>query len=337
MFVTRCMALAKRQHNVFGQGQLEETGVTPRTIRRRLAAGDLIALHPRVFTLPGLTLTWKSHLFAACLWSVDGLASHRSAAAVYGLRGFEARWRPEIVVPRCHLPPRSGVIVHHTDRLPRIDREKQYGIRVTSVERTLLDLGAVCPWNRVAVALDDALHRKLTDLAALDACLQRTARRGRRGCRPLRELIKERVRTERFNTSALETLFFEAAIAHALPAPVPQYEVRRDGHFVARVDFAWPERRVAVEVDGYEHHGGRDAFERDRARLSELAALGWMVIPGTWRQLDESPQTLMDRAWRAWVQRENVTEPDRSGLGPGLRAREPGDATGPGPASMSSR
>jgi hypothetical protein len=49
----------------------------------------------------------------------------------------------------------------------------------------------------------------------------------------------------------------------ALPRPVPQYTVRVDGRFVARVDLAWPEAKVAVEYEGV-WHGERQQVAHDR-------------------------------------------------------------------------
>jgi len=60
------------------------------------------------------------------------------------------------------------------------------------------------------------------------------------------------------------------------PAPLPQYIVRADGTFVARVDLAWPAVRVAVEYDGA-WHGNSEQFRRDRARLNRLTEAGWTV------------------------------------------------------------
>jgi very-short-patch-repair endonuclease len=47
--------------------------------------------------------------------------------------------------------------------------------------------------------------------------------------------------------------------------------------FVARVDFAWPERRLALEYDGL-WHGGAGQFIRDRERLDRLREAGWQVV-----------------------------------------------------------
>ena len=75
--------------------------------------------------------------------------------------------------------------------------------------------------------------------------------------------------------------------------------VRTGAHIV---DFAWPDRRLIVELDGYEAHRGRSAFEADRSRDVELKLLGYEVIRFTWRQLIGQPthvaatlRTLLDR------------------------------------------
>lgn len=66
-------------------------------------------------------------------------------------------------------------------------------------------------------------------------------------------------------------------ILAGFPAPVPQYEVRHDGAFVARLDLAWPAARVGCEYDG-EWHGDRWQFRKDRFRLNKLVDAGWVVL-----------------------------------------------------------
>ena len=62
-----------------------------------------------------------------------------------------------------------------------------------------------------------------------------------------------------------------------LPAAVPQFEVRADGVFLARVDFAYPEQRLAIEYDGL-WHAEPGQFARDRRRLNRLFSAGWRVV-----------------------------------------------------------
>ena len=62
------------------------------------------------------------------------------------------------------------------------------------------------------------------------------------------------------------------------PAPVPQYEVRdAGGRFLARVDLAYPQWRIALEYEG-DHHRERAQFRRDIARVNALRQAGWLVL-----------------------------------------------------------
>ena len=66
----------------------------------------------------------------------------------------------------------------------------------------------------------------------------------------------------------------------------PEVNVRIGAYLV---DFAWPGRRLVVEVDGFESHGTRSAFEADRERDAELKLLGYDVVRITWRRLERAP------------------------------------------------
>jgi very-short-patch-repair endonuclease len=78
-----------------------------------------------------------------------------------------------------------------------------------------------------------------------------------------------------------------------LPSPVCQYEIRNNGRLIARVDFAYPSVRLAIEADGYEWHSSRSRWQRDLARRNALLALGWRVMHVTAKDLDERPETVV--------------------------------------------
>ncbi len=81
--------------------------------------------------------------------------------------------------------------------------------------------------------------------------------------------------------------------------PVAQYRVVDERGFVARVDFAYPELRLAVEYDGL-HHAERQAFLDDRRRLNRLIAAGWVVLHVTLDDLRHPDRLLVRiRALRA--------------------------------------
>jgi very-short-patch-repair endonuclease len=82
----------------------------------------------------------------------------------------------------------------------------------------------------------------------------------------------------------LEGRFLALCRRHRLPRPVVNVRV---GPFT--VDFLWPQRRLVVEVDGWEAHRTRSAFEADRERDTQLKLLGYEVVRFTWRQVSERP------------------------------------------------
>jgi very-short-patch-repair endonuclease len=76
----------------------------------------------------------------------------------------------------------------------------------------------------------------------------------------------------------METRLRLVLVAGGLPRPVTQFEVRdRDGVFVARLDLAYPSRRLGIEYEG-DHHRGRGVFQQDLRRLNALRACGWTVL-----------------------------------------------------------
>lgn len=89
----------------------------------------------------------------------------------------------------------------------------------------------------------------------------------------------------------METLMLDVIDRHGLPAPVPQYEVY-DGHgrFVARVDAAYPDARVAIEYQSYQEHAGPDPLVRDNRRRNALKAIHWDTIEATAPELRDGGQ-----------------------------------------------
>lgn len=64
------------------------------------------------------------------------------------------------------------------------------------------------------------------------------------------------------------------------------------------VDLLWRDLGVAVEIDGYQAHSGRIAFERDHLKLATLKAHGLDVVPVTPRQVRTDPQGVLARLLR---------------------------------------
>lgn len=134
-------ALAASQHGVVLVRQLLELAMAESTVRRRRASGELIDVQPGVVRHRAHPDTWRGRLLAACL-STGGIASHRSAAIVWGLSSISGRI-VEVTVDGRAASRRHGVVVHHTTQFNRTDPVVIDRIPVTGMARTLLDLAAV--------------------------------------------------------------------------------------------------------------------------------------------------------------------------------------------------
>ncbi len=214
------------------------TGLSRRSLEGRLASGRIEAIHRGIYRIPGSPPSWQQKLLAACLWA-DGTASHRAAARLWQLEGS---WRPivEITTSR-RLEPSS--VTRHMTRLDQRDVTSIGPLPVTTVVRTLLDLGAVIPRPAVEAAVSDALRRGLVTTERLRRCLEEAGGRGRRGAKVLRSILESL--GEQRPESVLELKLIRLIRRSGLPEPVPQYTIRREGKVVARVDLAYPSIRLA--------------------------------------------------------------------------------------------
>jgi hypothetical protein len=121
------------------------------------------------------------------------------------------------------------------------------------------------------VAIDRLIATGVVDLAPVRVSAAAARGPGSARARTVASLADGRAE------SPQETRLRLLMLRGGLPAPVPQFSVRVDGRFVARVDFAWPDRKVAVEYDGL-WHAEEGQFARDRQRLNRLHAAGWRVV-----------------------------------------------------------
>lgn len=282
----RIASLAARQHGLVVRDQVLAAGATRRVVDHRIATGSWIRVQPRVYRLSGVPASFDQELLAACLSAGDGVAvSHGAAARLLGL--IDGRdGRVHISVPRSMRPRLDGVTVHRSTDLRPEHVTRRLGLPVTNPMRTIVDLAAVAPEPVVEEALDRALGRRLCTLRGVEAMLASLGRRGRRGAGALRGLLAARRGPAE---SELERAFLRALRRAGLPVPRSQHVVRDGGRFVARLDNAYPEARLAIELDGWESRTSRRVFQRDRVRQNELVALGWTVLRYTWEDLATRP------------------------------------------------
>lgn len=271
-------AHAAEHHGVFRGEHARMAGLTEGQIECRILNCLWQKVYRDVYRVSGAPETWEGDLLSAT-WAggTRAVASRRSAAELHGLPG-RTREFVEITCPRWRRTRQDAVRVHETKALDPIDLTVVKGIAVTTPARTLFDLGGVCREGLVELALENALRRGLTTETALGETVTRLSRRGRPGGPTLRKLLDLRDPAYRPTESEMETRLLQALRANGLPQPVTQHEVWQGSAFIARVDLAYPDHRIAIEYDSDEFHSGRSATRRDRDRRHRLIAAGWLPV-----------------------------------------------------------
>ena len=268
--------MALRQHGAFSRDQALAGGVSASGCDRRLRSGLwLRSEEPGVYVVHGRSATWHQRLIVSVLAGPPGtVASHRAAAVLHGARSGTP---VELTVPDGAYH-RLHAVVHQLE-VGAADRCVVAGIPTTRPERTLIDIAAVVTDEAAEVAVEAVFRLGLTTHDRLDRYLVSAGRRW--GVGRLRRVL-ELSRAGRPTGSELEVRFLQLLRAAGVEEPLRQYEVRVDGQRYF-LDFAYPERRVALELDGRAFHG----FDEDRRRQNSLVLAGWTVLRFTWADVTE--------------------------------------------------
>ena len=191
----------------------------------------------------------------------------------------------EMVAPPNRRVGLAGVRGHRSSALFTADLTLYRRIPVTTPERTPVDLSGRLAPPSLGCMLDDALRRRLIRLDRVRTCVARLA--GSPGRRPavVQSLLAERLPGYEPGGSDIETRALRLLVAHGFPPPVQQYRVRIGGR-TFKIDLAYQVRRLAIELDGWEHHRTRTAFDDDRYRANLLVADGWWLVRFTSRSSD---------------------------------------------------
>lgn len=288
-------ALAERQNGVVARRQLLAAGVTGKVVEKRLDSGHLLPLHRGVYAVGHRRLTREGFWLAAVLTVGPGaVLSHRHAAA---LHGFGPPSAAKIdVSTAADRRGKSPIRVHGRTVLTSEDVTTVRAIPVTSVARTLVDLAAQLPQHRLEKLISEAERQRMFDLRELERALARTTGRHGPGHAGLRRAIATVAKHgPTFTRSELEARFLALLDAHELPRP----RINAPVGGAYEVDALWPEQRVAVELDGWEHHKDRRAFQHDRTKANDLVQAGYHVLRFTYDDVVERPRETAARISRA--------------------------------------
>ncbi len=267
--------IAARQHTVFARWQAKQAGLTARMIGQRLERRRLCSPLPGVYRSTMVAETWESLVMAGCL-AGPGVGSHRAAARLWHVPNFDHA-RGEVTTYR-HRRLQTPRLIIHESRFLEEGRDTTFidGIPVTTPTRTLVDLSSVASIEEMEIALDYFAHRGLSDASSVRRDLDRLQRP--RGTERIEAVLRMKIADGAPPESPLESRAAMVMRDAGLPVPVAQLEIRDDAGLIGRVDFAWPDQMVVLEVDGFSAHGYRAASERDQRRQNRLVASGWRVL-----------------------------------------------------------
>jgi REase_MTES_1575 len=282
--------LAQRQFGVFTRAQALDAGFTPNTIKKRLHRGVWALVDHNVYRMSATPRNWNQRLVAACL-AGPAVASHRSAGIIWRFPDMPNEI-VEVTALRHRRRRASDVIWHESWHLTERDINEIEGIPCTRPVRTFLDLGVVLSTDELETVLNDGIRRNLLSVSAIGRRLEELGPL-RPGTRVVQAVVSRHRTGRRAPESVLETRFLQLVRSAGLPEPVPQFEIGLGGGAAARVDFAYPERRVAIELDGAAYHSGEVAERRDRRRDNRLGAMGWRVLRFGWNDVTRSPDYVL--------------------------------------------
>lgn len=285
-------AIAASQHGAVARVQLLDAGATRRQIEWAVSIGELVVAAPAVYVIAGSARTWKQRLMVAVLDAGPGACvSHRAAARLLGVARVNAPEVVEITTPRTRTHRLDGVVVHRLLDLSDEHLMLVDGIPCTGYLRTLVDIGAVERIREVSDTLERCLSMRLITVSGAEWAVTTHSRRGRNGVGVLRRVLDDRALFKEMPDSVLEARMARIFRRYGLPIPAFQHVVRDgSGEFVARVDFAYIERKRAFEVNGWETHGTPKATAADYERIHRLDRIGWRVTSFTYWDVVKRPE-----------------------------------------------
>ncbi len=258
--------------------QLCAAGVSLRSVRRMVSAGLLVTVLPGIFRSSAWPMGREQVMVAGCLRNPHAALAFTTAGQIHGLRKMLDS-RVHLLLPHGSSPDLPGLVVHRCRRIdPQDIIEREGGMRITSVARTLFDVGAIIGPHRLRSSLEHALDRNLVNLDQVAETSMRLFHKRRPGSREIRYALAARSEWTAAVQSDLELRVLKAMQRYGLPTPQLQFELIVSGGLKIRFDFAWPRAKVALEVDHSFWHAGSDESRRDKKRDRLATQAGWKTI-----------------------------------------------------------
>lgn len=287
--------IVARQLGVVTAKQLAGMGIDRAGVKRLVRRGNLTPFSRGLYRSPYAAQTFDQLVMAACLVAPDeAVVSHFTAARILGLQVPQHEIVEMTVFGHTYTNSLGGrVIIHETLYLPDSDRTRRANIRLTSFTRTLADIAPRLGRQLYTRAVDDALTRRLLRPKQLARFLERPEWKRRPGRHQIESALDPWPLDGPAPDSPAEATAIRLLLQAGVERPVCGHKVLVNGSVVARVDLAWPDKKVAVEVNGYRYHSSPRSQEHDSRRLNLIVSAGWVVVGVTPKELDSRPDAFV--------------------------------------------
>jgi hypothetical protein len=288
---------------VLTAARLRAGGTTPAQVRTRVRQGEIVAIARGVYVPREVARAFDpvpngGHVLRAAgsivLAGPGSVISHRSAALLHDIALLDSQGTDVSITSRGGRRGHRHGIHRYSTPLPRSHVTRKFGLPVTTVARTVVDLARTLPFADAVVAADSALFRGLAipiDLWAVAADCRHAwggvlADRVVKFATPLAESPLE---------SVARAVFDDAG----LPPPELQAPIYDGDRFIARVDFLWRKHKLIVEVDGAVKYTDPQRARTQLWRDKALRAAGYEVIHVSWSEITRHPEQVIAAIWAA--------------------------------------
>ncbi|MEO5899828.1 MAG: hypothetical protein ABIR68_06805, partial [Ilumatobacteraceae bacterium] len=274
----RVNAYLSGHHGVISADVAISLGAPRRTLYNDVERGRLAIIAGGVLRSTQWPLGREQLMAAACARSASVAVGFTTAAKVWNLRRIPNEPDVHVLVPHGCSPEVAGVVVHRCRRIDPVDiTEREDGVRLTSPPRTLFDCADILGFDAAASVLEQVIDMGRGTFETHVDTWVRLARPRRPGSRTMARVLGSRPAWRHALQSDLEARVSAEIGRQQLPVPEAQWKVQLSDGRNIRLDFAWPEVRVALEVDHPFWHAGAEESHLDRSRDRHLMAMGWVV------------------------------------------------------------
>lgn len=280
---TLAATYAELQLGLVCRRQLIARGVPGPTVDAAVRRRHLLPAARGVYRIPGAPDTPDVRLLAQVLAAGPGaLLSHQTAAWLWDL--LPPPVRHHISVPRGRRPRTIGPVIHESSDLHLATPGRIDGLPVTGVGRTILDCAAV-PGLDVELLVDTARRTHRISRTLLPTTVVAHARSGRSGVRRLGDLLA----LDEMPHSDFERLVCRWLTDLGLPGWRLHHRIVVAVRGPVELDIAWPDRKVAFELEGGDHRDRASVHDEDTRRQNWLVIDGWHVVRTTYRRWVRRP------------------------------------------------